>query len=115
MSLPRVKVQLRLDRDRTLVLSFNALCLAEEVTGINFLMGEVTFSSLRVMRALVWAGLLDEDPTLTLAAVGDMIEEAGADKVANAIISAYHKAMPDADEEGDGDAAADPQKTEEVK
>lgn len=96
MSLPRVKVPLRLDRDRIIVLSFNALCRAEEVTGCNFLMGEVTFSSIRVMRALVWAGLLYEDPTLTLEAVGDMIEEAGADKVSLAIIAAYAKAMPDA-------------------
>lgn len=104
MSLPRVKVPLRLDRDRTLVLSFNALCRAEEVTGINFLMGEITFSSLRVMRALVWAGLIEEDPTLTLEQVGNMIEDVGADQVATAIINAYAKAMPvvePGDQEGD--------------
>ena len=94
MSLPRVKVPLRLDRERTLILSFNALCRAEEVTGIAFLMGEFTFSSVRVMRALVWAGLLHDDPTLTLEAVGDMIEEAGADNVARTIIKAFAKAMP---------------------
>lgn len=98
MSLPRVKVQLRLqDKDRTLVLSFNALCMAEEVTNINFLMGEnITFSSLRVLRALVWAGLIHEDPNLSLGEAGDMIEEAGADNVTDAIIKAYAKAMPDA-------------------
>lgn len=112
MSLPRVKVPLRLDRDRTLVLSFNALCRAEEVTGCNFLMGEVTFSSIRVLRALVWAGLQHEDPTLTLEEVGDMIEEAGADDVSRAIITAYAKAMPDATEAEDDDDA-DPPKEEE--
>lgn len=109
MSLPRVKVQLRLDRVRTLVLSFNALCRAEEVTGINFLMGDFTFSSVRVLRALVWAGLIHEDPSLTLEGVGDMIEEAGTDNVGNAIIEAYAKAMPDANiKEGEEDE--DPQK-----
>lgn len=112
MSLPRVKVPLRLDRDRTLVLSFNALCRAEEVTGCNFLMGEVTFSSIRVMRALVWSGLLYEDPTLTLEEVGDMIETAGADEVSKAIINAYAKAMPDATGAEDDDDA-DPPKEEE--
>lgn len=101
MSLPRVKVPLRLDRDRTLILSFNALCRAEEVTGINFLMGEFTFSSVRVMRALVWSGLLHEDPTLTLEACGDMIEEAGADVVAKTIIEAFAKAMPKTEPEAD--------------
>ena len=94
MPIPRVKVPLRLDRERVLILSFNALCRAEEVTGINFLMGEFTFSSVRVMRALVWAGLLHDDPTLTLEAVGDMIEEAGADNVAKKIIEAFAAAMP---------------------
>jgi hypothetical protein len=64
------------------------------VTGINFLMGEFTFSSVRVMRALVWAGLLHEEPTLTIEAVGDMIEEAGADNVAKTIIEAFAAAMP---------------------
>lgn len=112
MSLPRVKVQLRLDRERTLVLSFNALCRAEEVTGINFLMGDFTFSSVRVMRALVWSGLIHEDPTLTLEAVGDMIEEAGADKVGQAIIEAYAKAMP-APTITEDDDDEDPQKEEE--
>lgn len=114
--MPRVKIPLRLDRDRTIILSFNALCRAEEVTGVNFLMGEVTFSSVRIMRALVWAGLLHEDPILTLEQVGDMIEEAGADKISGLIISAYVAAMPevkDDGEEGDDDDV-DPQEKEET-
>lgn len=110
MPLPRVTVPLRLDRDRTLVLSFNALCQAEEVTGINFLMGEFTFSSVRVMRALVWSGLLHEDPTLNLEEVGDMIEEAGADKIAKKIIKAFAAAMPKVKPEDEDES--DPPKTE---
>ncbi len=111
MPIPRVKVPLRLDRERTLILSFNALCRAEEVTGINFLMGEFTFSSVRVMRALVWAGLLHEDPTLTLEACGDMIEEAGADNVAKTIIEAFAAAMPTTKPEDEDDV--DPPTTTE--
>ena len=104
MSLPRVKVPLRLDRERTLILSFNALCRAEEVTGINFLMGEFTFSSVRVMRALVWSGLLHEDPTLTLEDVGDLIEAAGVDDIAREIINAFAAAMPKPNPEENDDA-----------
>jgi len=81
------------------------------VTGINFLMGEFTFSSVRVMRALVWSGLLHEDPTLSLEAVGDMIEEAGADNVAKVIIKAFAKAMPKATEDDDDE---DPPKRTET-
>lgn len=111
MSLPRVQIPLRLDRERTLVISFNALCQAEEVTGINFLMGEFTFSSVRVMRALVWAGLIHEDPNLTLPEVGDLIEEAGADKVARVIIDAFAAAMPKTKPE-DEDETDPPTETE---
>ena len=113
MSLPRVTVPLRLDRDRTLVLSFNALCRAEEVTGINFLMGDFTFSSVRVMRALVWSGLLHEDPSLSLEEVGDMIEEAGADGIAKQIIAAFVAAMPKV-KTGDTNDDEDPSKETET-
>jgi hypothetical protein len=98
-----VKVHLRLDRERTLIISFNALCLAEEITGINFLMGEFTFSSVRVMRALVWAGLIHEDPSLTLEQVGDLIEQRGASEVARVIIDAFAAAMPKSKVEDDDD------------
>ncbi len=113
MSIPRVKIPLRLDRERTLIVSFNALCQAEEVTGINFLMGEFTFSSVRVMRALEWAGLIHEDPNLTLPQVGDLIEEAGADKIARVIIDAFAAAMPKAKPEDEDDT--DPPKETETE
>lgn len=103
MPIPRVRINVELDRPRTLVISLNALCKAEEVTGESFLAGEPAFSSIRVMRALVWAGLLHEDPTLTLDQVGDLIEEAGTDVILGKIITAYSASMPEADEDGEGD------------
>lgn len=111
MSVPRVKVPLRLDRERTLILSFNAMCKAEEVTGVNFLMGDVVFSSVRVLRALVWAGLLHEDPTLTLEQVGELIQDVGADEIVDTVMKAYAAAMPDAQPEAEeDDADEDPTK-----
>lgn len=106
MSLPRVRVTINLDRPRTLVMSFNALCRAEEATGINLLVTDIAFSSVRVLRALVWAGLLHEDPTISIERVGDLIEEAGADNVLMAVLDAYTAAMPERDggEESGGDA-----------
>lgn len=108
MPIPRVKISVQLDKPRTLVISFNALCKAEEVTGQSFLVGEPAFSSMRVMRALVWSGLLHEDPTLTLDQVGDMIEAAGADVILSQIMAAYMAAMPEPDEEGDGEPSDPP-------
>jgi len=115
MTVPKVKVPLRLDRERTLLLSFNALCKAEEITGMNLLAGEVVFSSLRVLRALLWAGLLHEDPLLTVEEVGDLIEMGGEEGVVGAeyvlgkIIEAYGVAMPDAEPETDeGEGESDP-------
>jgi len=112
MSVPRVKIQVALDKPRTLIISFNALCKAEEVTGQSFLVGDPAFSSMRVMRAMVWAGLLHEDPLLTIEQVGDMIEEAGAEVILGQIMLAYQAALPDPakdgeEEEGD-DEPSDP-------
>ena len=108
MPIPRVMVPIQLDRPRVLCMSFNALCKAEEVTGMSFLVGEPAFSSMRVMRALVWAGLLHEDPSLTIEKAGDLIEGVGADKVLGAIMDAYTRAMPDFKPEEDDAEASDP-------
>lgn len=109
MSLPRVKVPVTLDgEERVLIFSFNALCQAEEMTGMNLLVGDVTFSSVRVLRALVWAGLLHEDPLLTIERAGDLIEGAGADYVLGKIMDAYGKAMPDLEDEDEGSEPPDP-------
>jgi hypothetical protein len=95
MKIARVKVPIELDRPRTLILSFNAFCKAEEVTGIPFLVEQPQFSSLSTVRALFWAGLLHEDPTLTLEQAGDFIEEVGMDTILDAVMKAYGVSMPE--------------------
>ena len=104
MPLPRVRVSVQLDRPRTLVLDFNAYCRVEEVTGISLLVGQEAFSSMRMMRAIVWAGLLHEDPTLTLEGVGDLLQEANAEEVLGKIYVAYGLSLPDLDEDEEGES-----------
>lgn len=116
MSVPKTKVSLRLDRERTLLLNLNALCKAEEVTGMNLIVGEVIFTSLRVMRALLWAGLLHEDPTLTIEEAGDLIEDAegedgvhGVEYVLLKVVEAFGAGQPDPEPPADGEEPPDPQ------
>ena len=66
----RAQVILELDRSRTLVIDFNALCEAEGVLGHTIARQEVGLSELR---AIMWAGLRHEDSTLTVKQVGDFI------------------------------------------
>lgn len=107
MSIPAVRVPVKLDKVRTLVLDFNALCKVEEVTGVSMLVGQPAFSSMRMMRALVWAGLLHEDPTLSLEFVGQLIQDADAEEILGKILTAYNVAMPE-EEEADDSFESDP-------
>ena len=71
-------VSIKLDRERRLAYGFNALCAAEEVTGKNIL-SEDSFAmgnmSARDLRAFLWAGLIEDDPTVTLEDAGDFITD----------------------------------------
>jgi hypothetical protein len=73
----RGTVTIKLDRDRTLKLGFNALVLAEQIAGINLAGFNPMEAGLKGVRAALYAGLAHEDPKLTLDQVGDMIQEAG--------------------------------------
>ena len=104
MSIPSVRVPVTLDKPRTLVIDFNALCRVEEVTGQSMLVGAPAFSSMIVLRALTWAGLLHEDPTLTLEAVGAMLGDADSAVMLDSIMEAYNKAMPEPDDDEEDDS-----------
>jgi hypothetical protein len=70
-------IGLKLDRDRYLRYDINALANLEEATGMTIeqAMDEKKIQSLRVVRALVWAGLLHEDPKLKIETAGDLLED----------------------------------------
>jgi len=95
VSIPRVKFPIVLDKPRTLKLSFNAFVLVEQVTGRSMLSGELELSSLTALRAIMWAGLVHEDPALTLDVVGDLLEDYGIAKAIVDLGAAIGAAMPD--------------------
>lgn len=93
------QVAIALDRERHLLLDFNALCAAEELTGRNF-MDEETWNTLsaRDVRALLFACLKHEDPTLTLEMVGKMLGLMNAEAVSEALLKSRQDNFPEASE-----------------
>lgn len=103
MSVPKVVIPIQLDRPRKMVLDLNAWCAVEEALGVSFLGGgaaAIDFASFRSLRAFMWAALRREDPTLTLEAVGDLIDAAGIETVSNKLAEAINAALPAPDAEG---------------
>lgn len=102
-------------RVRHLRLGMNAICAAEQLTGMKLLfgLGVEPWASAQVLRALVWAGLqwseeqLPPERRSTLEQVGDWIDEAGAGDVVAAIMAAWLEAMPEPEEE-EVETTADP-------
>lgn len=87
-------VKIILDKERRLLFDFNALAQMEKVTGKSFLSGELWDNlSATDVRALVWAGLLDEDPEITLEEVGKMLHMGNAMKMLEAVKEAWDLSM----------------------
>lgn len=100
-------VEIVLDRPRRLRFGFNADSAFEEATGqtlsgIMFRAGQAenkesgsacTVIGFRLLRAMVWAGLRHEDPTLTIEAVGDLLDLASGDNEAARYQSVIQTAM----------------------
>jgi hypothetical protein len=105
MPIPTVRVQVQLDRERTLVLGFNTMCLVEKVTGRSMITdAEEVFRTFTGFRALAWAGLVHEDPTLTLEFVGDLIGESEVYETFEKVITAWTAALPEPKESEEGDS-----------
>ena len=85
-------ILIQLDRPRNIRLNTNALVKAEEVLGRPVAEFGDSFG-MREIRALLWAGLLHEDKDLSLETVGDLMDEAGfeyvAEKIGEAITTAF--------------------------
>lgn len=94
MATPNVKrVTIDLDRPRVLLLNLNAYCLAEEITGRNY-MKSIEDLSFKDIRALLFAGLKHEDPNLTIENVGEMIDVNNLSVVSDALSAAFVTSMP---------------------
>jgi hypothetical protein len=67
--------------------------------------------SMKTARGLIWAALVQYHPDLTQAAVGDLIDEAGLDKLEAIMAAGIKAAFPDAGKAEDGaDATGRPPK-----
>lgn len=101
-------IEITLDRPRRILLDFNALAEFEGATGRNALTMELwqqpTASDLR---ALVWAGLLHEDPELTLKHVGAWMTFDKLITIQAGMGQALEAALPET-EPGQGEEADSP-------
>lgn len=87
--------EITLDKVRHLKFDFNALALAEKETGKNLLKGEAWVDmNAGDIRAFLWAGLLWEDPQLTLETVGSLIHPGNAGEVGKDLQAAFEKSFP---------------------
>ncbi|MBA4547683.1 hypothetical protein H1R82_07345 [Thermoactinomyces intermedius] len=68
-------VTVKLDKQRKLKYTFSAFCELEEALGRPLTEIKNNFR-MKDLRALVWAGLLHENPDLTLEETGRLLDEA---------------------------------------
>lgn len=90
-----------LDKPRRLLFDLNALIALQEQTGKNMLSGEgwAQFGEPdpAQMRLLIWAGLLHEDPELTLEAAGALIHPGNLASIMAAVEGASGASLPEPD------------------
>jgi hypothetical protein len=104
----RFEVEVQLDKKRLLRIDFNALCRAEQVSGISFLSFEGELTGVR-LKAITWASLVYEpgERQFTYDEVGDLLNAHIFD-VIGAITVAWAKSMTLPEEAGEYE---DPQET----
>ena len=104
MPTPIKSVPIMLDRQRHILFSYNALCLLEDTLDLpiadigNILAGSVKFGSLR---AILYAGLSDDDPRLNVQEVGAILEDLNVlsmpkklEEITAAVAKAFELAFP---------------------
>ncbi|GAB6174507.1 hypothetical protein JCM15765_39850 [Paradesulfitobacterium aromaticivorans] len=90
------KVPIELDKKRNLVYDLNALSALEETYGaVDQAFAEVEKGSAKAIRALLWAGLISEDPELTQSQAGTLVGLSGLTLVSQKILEAVEAALPD--------------------
>ncbi|WP_304428075.1 hypothetical protein [uncultured Clostridium sp.] len=81
-------VKIVLDKERNLYFNLNSLEIIEELTGKTI--DKITENlNMKSLKAIVYAGLIHEDKSLTVEAVGDMIGFNDISRVSEAIGEAF--------------------------
>ena len=76
---------------RHLVYDFNALCRLRDVGVDAFKLDEGQMEDPRVIRALLWAGLLEESPDVTVEQVGGWLDLSNLASAAHAFTDAFQR------------------------
>lgn len=84
---------IELDRPRTVKFDVNAIAELEDALGKPISQLNETNVGIREIRAMVWAGLLHENPKLTLREVGEMIPPDRLKEIADKITKAFQSAF----------------------
>lgn len=88
-------VTVDLDKKRTLRYGLNAMVALEE-RGVSLTKAS-DLAKPRTFRAVLWAGLIHEDPSLTEEQVGAMVEDlSDLPRLAEAVAQAFMQSQPDA-------------------
>ena len=87
-------ITITLDKPRTLRYGMNALAKIEDITGKTLMSLDLNNVGIKDLLAIVYAGLCHKDKSLTLEAVGDLIDEYSdlnsiAEKVGDALTAAF--------------------------
>ncbi len=91
-----IAVPITLDKPRTLRFDLNAFAELEEKFGsMDAAFQAMKKGSLKAARALLWAGLLHEDETLTEKGVGAMVGLQNIGGIMEIIADAMNRAMPE--------------------
>jgi hypothetical protein len=67
-------ITVMMDRARVMKFTMNSLALAEDLTGLNILSLDLQKISMKGMRAIIFAALLNDDDDLTLQKAGDLAD-----------------------------------------
>lgn len=88
-------VKIMLDKERTLLFDLNAfVCLEEEYGSADEALDAFAKGSIKAIRALLWAGLIHEDESLTPKDVGKLFTLADLPKVAEPLKEAIEQSLP---------------------
>ncbi|MCL6611176.1 MAG: hypothetical protein K6T66_06525 [Peptococcaceae bacterium] len=88
-------VKIMLDKERHLLYDLNAFaCLEEEYGNIDGALDALAKGKVNALRAILWAGLVHEDESLTPKDVGKLLTLADLQRVAEAVNEALSHAMP---------------------
>ncbi len=89
-------IPITLDKPRKLRFDFNAMAIFQDTTGVSPLNMGAKMMEPKNLRALLWACLRDDDPDITIEAVGHEMGPANIEMIKDKLVEAFGAAMPEA-------------------